>query len=285
MSGKRRKVEWSLDLEHMRTRAGQVVSDVMGGTAEVKKAQLREARSGAASAAITIEFSVGHASIAALPADSPDLFQAQISYVGEYEFIVSGREERFIRLQQASDIGQALGAAVHKAKNLRWDIRLAPGIPLKLNLKGSLGKTDVDLSQLLAHNLKLESGLGALRLNLPQQERPLSAEIMGGVGTTAITIPDSAAGDIKIRGAVGNIALQAPRPAALRLQCKRGLGKIKLPEGYLRAPEHERDAGKEIWESPNNPDAQRKIFVDYEGGIGRFSLRNPDSPYCGRKAR
>ncbi len=276
MSDERRKVEWSLDLEQMRLRAGQAISDMMGGTAEVKEAQLREARSGAVSADITIEFSVGQASIRALPADSPDLFQAQISYVGEYEFTVSGGPERVIRLRQLSDAGQAFGAAVSKAKNLRWDIGLAPGLPLKLKLKGGLGEIDVDLSQLLVHALKLESGMGALRLSLPQQERPLSAEISGGVGATAIAIPDGAAGDIKIRGGVGNVALQAPQSTDLRVQVKSGLGKIELPDGYRRLPSQERAADKQIWESSDFPDAGHQIFVDFEGGVGRFSLRYPD---------
>jgi len=98
MSEKRRKEDWSFYLEHMRVRAGQVVSDMMSGRAEVKQARLREARAGAASAAITIEFSLGHASIVALPADSPDLFLAQISYVGAYDFQVPGRNVRSTRL-------------------------------------------------------------------------------------------------------------------------------------------------------------------------------------------
>ena len=56
MNKQNRKVEWSLDLEDMRVRAGQFVSDTMGGTAEVKTAALAERLDGAASARVEIEF-------------------------------------------------------------------------------------------------------------------------------------------------------------------------------------------------------------------------------------
>ena len=170
-----------------------------------------------------------------------------------------------------------------KRKTCAGDIGLAPGLPLELKLKGGLGETDIDLSQLLVPALKLESGMGALRLTLPQQEQPLSADIAGGLGTMAITFPDDAAGEFKVRGGVGNVALQAPQALALRLQFMRGLGKIDLPEGKMRATEQARAAGKQIWESLNSGDAGPRIFIDYQGGVGRFSLR-PSGP-ASRRAR
>ena len=87
MSKEQRKVEWSLDLEHLKVRAGQMVSDVMGDTAETKTASLSETRDQAVTAKIEIAFSVGAGTaLEALEPGSPKLFEAELTYVGEYEF-------------------------------------------------------------------------------------------------------------------------------------------------------------------------------------------------------
>ena len=276
MSDERRKVEWSLDLENMRVRAGQVVTDLTGGTAEVKRATLREARAGARSAQITIEFTVGRASIAALAADSADLFQAQISYVGDYEYRVSGDAKRVIALRQKGNSRQNLAATASKAQDLRWDIALAPAVPLALKLKGGVGEAELNLSQLLVDALQLESGMGAVALTLPQQEGRLAADIKAGVGSTTITIPEGFAGELHIAGGVGEVAVLVSRQAAVRLQVKSGLGKFDLPDDFNQVTGRKSVAHKGIWESPNYPDARRQILVDYSGGIGRFSLKYPE---------
>ena len=58
---------------------------------------MRERREGATSARIAIEFSLGRATVRALDADSPNLLEAELTYVGDIEFDVTGEAERVIK--------------------------------------------------------------------------------------------------------------------------------------------------------------------------------------------
>ena len=111
MSDKSRKVEWSIDFENMRVRAGQVVAESLGGGAEVKRASLQEALKGAQSARIEIAFSVGRATLRALAADSPNLLEAELTYVGDIEYEVTGTEKRVIKLRQVGGLIKRPGGA------------------------------------------------------------------------------------------------------------------------------------------------------------------------------
>ena len=160
MSKGQGKVEWSLDLGKMRVRAGQVVSDVMGGRAETKRASLSEPRQGAVSAQIEIAFPVGGAALKALEAESPSLVEAELTYVGEYAYSVSGDTERRISLRQAGALGGDFGAMDGNASDLRWDIAVARNLPLQLKLFGGVGEASIDLSGLQIADLQVETGVG-----------------------------------------------------------------------------------------------------------------------------
>ena len=134
MSKGRGRVEWSLDLEHLRARAGQIVSETKAGAAEVKTASLREALKGATAATIELAFPVGPASVRALEAGASNLFEAELRYIGEYKFAVSGGAERVISLRQRASAAGDPGAQAGAARDLSWDIALARNLPLRLRI-------------------------------------------------------------------------------------------------------------------------------------------------------
>ena len=78
--------------------------------------------------ALKSDFSVGRASLTALAADSDNLFEAQINYIGEYEFEISGGDERVISLRQKGRFPRGIGHIIGNNKDLNWDIALAPKI-------------------------------------------------------------------------------------------------------------------------------------------------------------
>ena len=271
MSKKERKVEWSLDLENMRVRAGQFVSEAMGEPAEIKRATLREQKDGASSARIAIEFSLGRATISALDVDSPLLFQAELRYVGELEYEVSGGAERVISLRQKAGAPQALAAFLDEEEDLHWDIALAPDTPLTLTLKGGLGSSDLDLCGLSVERATIETGVGQVQLTTPLRQKGFAAQVKGGVGKAAVTIPADSQARLEVIGGVGAFSVAVAPGAAVRMNAKTGLGRFHLPEGINRVDGKGKGTSG-TWETPDFADAVQPILIDFQGGVGSFSL-------------
>ncbi len=271
MSKEERKVEWSLDLENMKVRAGQFVSEAMGEPAETKRETLRERKDGAASARIAIEFSLGRATISALDVGSPFLFQAELRYVGELAYEVSGGAERVISLRQKASAPQAMAAFLKDEEELHWDIALAPDIPLTLALKGGLGAGDLDLSGLNVERATIETGVGQAQLTTPLRQKDFAAQVKGGVGKAAITIPAGSPAQLELIGGVGAFSVAVAPGAAIRMKAKTGLGRFNLPEGIKRVDSASKGMNG-TWETPDFADADQPVLIDFQGGIGSFSL-------------
>lgn len=277
MSKEKRKVEWSFDFESMGERVSQFFSDVIGDDVEVETAKLRAPRDGALSADVEIDFSVGRASLNALSPDSDSLFEAEINYVGDYEFEVSGASRRFIKLRQKGQFPKGIGRIIGDNKDLHWDIALAPGIPYRLRVKGGVGETSIDLSHLLVDGIRLETGVGKIALTLPTQDAPVVAKISGGVGKTDIIIPEGACGKLDIDGGVGEVTATLSPDAAVRLNATAGLGKVDLPESFKQVEGSGHFIGVDgVWETANFADAETSIMIDFDGGIGSFQLQFVD---------
>ena len=277
MSKRKRKVEWSFDFETMGDQFRQFFSDVMGEEVEVKSAELAAPRAGAASARVEVDFSVGKASLSALAAESENLFEAQINYIGEYEFEISGGDERVVSLRQKGRFPRGIGRIIGDKKDLCWDIALAPDIPCRLRMKGGIGETDIDLSNLLVDAVKLETGMGKVALTLPAQDKTFEASIDGGVGQTDVVIPAGSGGTLDINGGVGEVTITVAADAAVRLMADAGIAKVNLPTSFNRVKGGEHFVGVSgVWESANFAEAETQIIIDYDGGVGSFSLERFD---------
>ena len=275
MSKEKRKVEWSFDFESIGDRVSQFFTDMIGDDVEVKTANLITPLNEAQSARIEIDFYVGRASLNALAPDSDNLFEAEINYVGQYDFEVSGAAERSIKLRQKGQLPKGgIGRIIGNNKDLVWDIALAPGIPYQLSMKGGVGETDIDLSHLLVDDIRLETGIGKIALTLPAQEVPIAAKVSGGVGKTDIVIPSGSIGKLDIDGGVGEVIVSLSREAAVRLSATAGLGKVDLPETFKQIENSEHFIGVDgTWETANFAEAEKQIIIDFDGGIGSFQLQ------------
>ncbi len=274
MSKDKRKVEWSFDFESMGSRFSQFFSDMIGDDVEVETASLVSPRNNAESARVDIDFSVGRASLNALAHDSDNLFEAEISYVGDYEFTDEGGCERSIRLRQKGQFPKGIGRVIGDKKDLHWDIALAPGIAYRLSMKGGLGETDIDLSHLLVDDIRLETGIGKIAVTLPTQAAPFSAKISGGVGKTDIVIPAGSCGTLDIDGGVGEVIVKLSPQAAVQLQATAGLGKVDLPASFAQVEGTGHGIGVDgIWETVNFQAADKRTVIDFDGGIGSFQVQ------------
>ena len=275
MSKQKRQVEWSFNFEDMGRQVGQFIKNMTGDSeVELETAFLETPRNGATSARASIGFSVGRAILSALPADSDSLFTAQIAYVGEYEFEVTGDAERSISLRQKGRMPKNIAGLVNNAKGIEWHIALAQNIPWRLHLKGGLGETDINLSSLLVDDIKLDTGVGKAALTLPHQKRDFNVDIGGGVGKTDLTLPANSGGRLKISGGVGEVNVLVAPDSALRLKGTAGLGKISLPESLVGISGGEGFIGTDgVWETPDFASAERQTRIEYHGGVGSFRLK------------
>ncbi len=270
MSNERRKVEWSLDFENMRVRAGQFVSDMMGETIKAKEARLQEKLAGAESGRIEIAFAVGRASISALDAASPNLFEAKLKTIGDYDYKVSGASERVISLRQKTDFPRDLTVMAGNAEELYWDIALAQSLPLRLKLTAGLGEADFDLSQLRIADIQLQTGVGKVNLKLPAET--LAAEVRGGVGLTEVEIPAGASGNLDITGGVGEVRVGISADTAACLEAKAGLGAIEMPEGFVPVTDSGENWARRAWQTVDYATTTRQLSITLVGGVGRCSI-------------
>ncbi len=267
MGTERRKTEWSLDFGELRARVEDFVTETIGEPPETKRLSLREALAGAREATAAIDFSVGRASIQALPADSEDLFQAELDYVGDIDYAVSGTAQRVIRLRPR---GSSLRHIARWQQDLRWRIKLSRKVPLRLRLQGGAGRADLDVSGLQLPELSLQAGVGEAAIRLPAPDEPLAASIKAGVGKIVIVIPQGLGGKLELHGGVGECAVVAAAGAALRLEATTGMGNITVPADFTRL-----DAGKAgggLWQSAGYDAAARRLNITFRGGVGGFSL-------------
>ncbi len=268
MSKGQRKVEWSLDLENLRVRAGQFVREQLGEPAELKRLSLQEKLAGATAARILIENPIGRTTLGALAADSPNLFQAELQTAGDCEFDVSGGGERVIRLRPAGK--SATPSMFSRAQEHYCDIKLARGLPLVLELRGGIGKCQLDLSHLQSERCRLETGVGEVTVTAPLQVAGFALHLIGGVGKAAVRIPAGGAGRLKIAGGLGGVKVSIAPGAALSLNATVGLGQLELLAGL------ESGGAPGNWQTPGFADAANPIEIEYSGGVGSFSLDHLD---------
>jgi len=277
MNKRKRKVEWSFDFEDMGERLNQFFSDIAGEDVEVKSAELAAPLDGAASARIEIDFSVGKANLTALAAHSDSLFEAKINYIGEYAFEISGGDERVVSLRQKGRLPRGFGRIIGGKLDLIWDIALAPNIPYQLSMKGGIGETNIDLSNLLVDGIKLETGVGKVAMILPARDKAFAADIDGGVGKTDVVIPAGSGGKLNINGGVGEVTVTVAADAAARLMADAGIANVSLPESFTRVKGGKQFVGVSgIWESANFAEVEKPIVIDFDGGVGSFSLEYID---------
>lgn len=232
---------------------------------------------GTKSARVNLHLSVGEANVKPLTA-SDKLIDAEVHYVGEIDFSVSGEEEKIVTLQQTSDSGlQWINPATWFANfdGLPWYVGLNPDVPLDLNISGGAGRSELSLRGLNVTNLRLQGGVGQMNLSLPAAVEGYDVQIQGGVGETRLDLPVNTTSGIKIQGGVGQIIINTPSDIALRLRSRGGIGSVSVPSRFIRTAggDGDFDLGKTgTWETPNFEAAAHKIEIDYEGGVGSLRL-------------
>lgn len=273
---KQYQTEWSFSFDNM----GERISEMFSGfseDAEPKMASFSEAKDNAQSASINLNFSVGETTVKPLVA-SDNLFEADLTFIGEVDFKAVGEGQKNITLKQKSEnpiarsFKQAFGSLSH-GKDLRWDVRLSPDIPLSLNIHGGVGKGELDLEGLNLTHFTLDTGVGKNDIALPESAAGYDVNIKGGVGETIVDLPVNTSLTMKINAGVGAVRLNLPANVALRVKAKGGIGNVSVPENMERI-----SGGTEfvsvsgVWQTRNYDAAAHQITVDYNGGVGELKI-------------
>ncbi|MBN1286472.1 MAG: hypothetical protein JXB47_13825 [Anaerolineae bacterium] len=251
----------------------------LAGEWEIKTFQESVPIGGAESAEVALNLSVGETRIAALR-DSPDLLDANLRYIGgDVRLSAAGAARRTVELTQ-DKVDLSLNGPFdflswlfekNEGEDLRWDVRLSDRVPLELTINGGLGTISLDLSDLNLTGLNLSTGAGAVTLTLPEAARAYLVHIDGGIGPVEITVPDAAALDMQINGGVGSFTIDIPRDAAVRIDVSGGLKTVDIPAYFDQVREGEGQNG--TWETPGFGSAERRITIEYEGGLGALTVK------------
>lgn len=299
-NNKRYETEWSFSFEQI----GESINKAIGSLGEEpKKENFAAALEGATSARIVVGGSVGRTSIVALESSSENLFEAELSHLGEMEFTVTGDTEKVITLQpkRSQDIGgpirRALGQ-IGKNQDLYTRVRISANIPVYLELNSGIGPCEFDLAELQLTGLKVDGGVGPTRLDLPSTERVYNVEVDGGVGPVTINAPSSthvqleleggvgpstlnipadASLDIKMQGGVGGTTVKVEPGVALHIEAEGGLGGIHVPSTLKKLKETGDFISKGgTWESAGFALADKRVNIRYSGGLGGFNLKQAE---------
>lgn len=288
MPEKQYKTEWSFSFD----KVGQKFSDMVGSInndEEIKHAHFEEPVNGTSTANIALNLSVGRTTVSML--ENPNLlFEADVAYVGEMEFAVSGDDEKTIKLGQKKMTDSVMGAfkrtlrSVSNRGDIHWDVRLNPSVPLKLSIDGGVGTSEIDLSSLNLTRLTMDGGVGSNIIKLPATGKGYHVTIDGGVGGTMIEIPENAAVDVDIDGGVGGVKVNLPHTAAVRVTVDGNLGGVHIPKQFKRVKENDDFIGRSgVWETPGYAVAGQQVAINFKGGVGSLSVRMIGEPEAEEK--
>jgi hypothetical protein len=233
---------------------------------------------GAASADVELNLSVGEAWVEPLPGDN-DLIDAELTYLGDIHFDVSGTEHKTVRLRQTADTTwQWINPAnwFGGVGRYEWRISLNRAVPLRLNIHGGMGQSDLNLRDLNVTDLRLHGGAGKMTVTLPASPAGYDARIEGGVGEMSLDIPASTSLNLELRGGVGQVNIRTDPGAAIRLNARGGIGDVNVPPRLkqISGSDKEFELGKSgVWESEGFEAAEHRVVINYEGGVGELRVR------------
>ncbi len=276
-----REVEWSFDFAKLGESFNNLMNS-LAGEEELRESTFVVPMTGVQSARVNVHFSVGKAFVQAADAATGNLFEAHLKHVGEIEFNEEGDAPKIITLKQQEKPEFSAGPfqrgfrALANRDDLEWNVSLAPGVPLSLEIDGGVGPTSLDLTGLSIRSVDADTGVGTLNLVLPQQDEKITVEVDGGVGQTKVFVPDNANVDMDIDAGVGATEITVPPNAALQIKASGGLGSVSVPKSLQRMDKPEFMEMGGVWQSPGFDLAERKIIIRYDGGVGQLTVREAE---------
>lgn len=228
----------------------------------------------ASSARIDLDLSIGVSTITAL-SDSNNLFEAEITHIGDIVYSVSGNQEKTIRLRQEDIDFNFTRIEAWEENELQWNIGISPDVPLDIDLKGGVGQAKLDFSDLDLTSVSINSGVGDMTVTLPATGSSYESKFEVGVGRLEIRMEQGIDADMRIEGGVGEITIRVPSDVGVHLEGAIGVGDIRVPASYDRlSSDDDRTLGESgVWQSSNYATAEHKLKISFDGGVGDLTIR------------
>lgn len=279
MTDKKKKnvsVDWEFDFKDIGDRIQEMFNSFKGSKddvdMEVKEAHFSEPLNAVKHAVVAVDFSLGEAIVSALDADSENLFEADLVYMGDVEFHTNGDANRVVTLKQVS--GMSFSRNMRTPEKLVWRIRINPTVPVTLRMKGGVGALDINLHGMRIDYVEYKGGVGKTDLTLPQSAGALTGNFATGVGEMNVIIPQATAANLTLNGGVGAINVTVPVDAALNINGRIGVGDINVPDSL------ESLSGKRVmftqrgvWQSVGFAESSHPITINYRGGLGALRVQ------------
>ncbi len=220
---------------------------------------------------INLDLSFPEASLHAL-SDNGELFLAVIGHFGDVNFTVSGEEEKTINLKQIGwESGYQWLQSKLEGEVMAWDIALSPSIPLALAIDGSIGKSELDLSDLRLSDFEYDGGTGASTIILPESREGYETRIESGTGMVTVVLPEDSNLTIRVDSGTGQIIFDAPEGVDLKVEVQSGGTGDLLSPLWLIKTSGAMDVDEGIYQTDGFEDAQYKITIIIED-IGTGSI-------------
>lgn len=196
--------------------------------------------------AATVRLEVGAAGLDVRPLyGSPNLFQAEIEYDEqrtrvEYQAETRNAQASIILKSQTT---QGVWLPFFRQISEQWRVGLSPNVPLDLEITAGVSTADLDLHNLRLTELRLNAGVGDVRVRLPGRG-DYRVSMDGGVGALTIEVPAEMNARIRVDGGVGSVNI------ARRFERH---GRYYVSDGYASAAQ--------------------KVDIKIDGGLGSVTIR------------
>lgn len=244
----------------------------------------------AESVTVTLTLSTWDTTIGALE-DPELLIEAEVDYLGEMVFDVTGTVEKEVFIAQNNENRVYEGDEAG-----RWQIALSPDATARLVIDASLGTLDADLSALDLAALALDMSTGDATIQLPAREDGIALELSGSVGDLDLTVPEGTplnteqritlstgtttlhigagvAWQAALEMGTGDLVLDVAEDAAVRITISDASVGTFDPQIALEQVETGDEDGAGVWETPGYAAADAAIDLTIDMSIGDLIVR------------
>jgi hypothetical protein len=261
--------EWEFSFDKI----GEQVRSWVGGmrhndeaSIETEQAEFSVPMGEARHLTLEIDFSVAEVTITPLEADADLLFHATIDYINAPTFAEQGDTDKTIFLSQNDNNNKVS----FNTPRLSWTIRLNPRVATTLQIKGGVGRSNLDFSAFNIDYLSYSGGVGEARLKLPLTD--FTGRLRAGVGALSIVMAQPVNATLNIRDDIGKTDLHLPEDVGVNLTASVGVGKIDVPAHFVELDSNRTFVTQNgVW-AANADTAEKTTTINYNGGVGRFHI-------------
>jgi hypothetical protein len=146
-----------------------------------------------------------------------------------------------------------------------WDLRLAEDVPMEMQIDLGAARSDLALGDLSLTSLDLDTGAGAVSVDLAGASSLSDLRINFGAGDLSLDLAGERSVDLDVRidGGVGRATVTLPRDVGVRVEIDGGLGEVRA-NGFTR--------DGDTYTNDAYGETEVTVEVEIDGGVGAIEL-------------